>query len=248
MDNKKISTILGTVLIIIFAATALAFVLVCDKNKRESEAQNQNNVVLNNSDLGNKEKVEQYNGKQENEKIITPEKEVAYEINPETPVCDRKSSSVFWDESKNGYYYIKNSNYFTFSYPCKYNIHFSDMGSFYYLSKSSNINERIIITGSKHENNRTDGIKKIYSKSQTQILNKKLNIKYDYKVYSIQIDKDAEQKCGECLEYAGHTYNGVEIKANNDPYYYYFQADSAIDKEELFKIAESFTYNLIEER
>ncbi|MGW8185224.1 MAG: hypothetical protein ACWGHO_03915 [Candidatus Moraniibacteriota bacterium] len=251
MINKKVSTIAGS-LIIIAIVIALGFVFFLNKEK---EMQNQNNVVLNNSGLGNKEEMKQGEEKtnedatnSENKNSINSEKEKTYEANPETPFCNEKSNLVFWDESKNGYYYLKGSNYFTFSYPCNYNIHFSDMGSFYYLNKSNNINERIVITGSKYENERINIVKKIYSKSQSQILDKKLNIDYDYKVYSIQIDKNAEQKCGECLEYAGYTYNGVEIKANNNPYYYYFQADSIIDKEELFKIAESFTYNIIEKK
>ncbi|KKP67069.1 MAG: hypothetical protein UR66_C0023G0004 [Candidatus Moranbacteria bacterium GW2011_GWE1_35_17] len=245
--NKKISTIAGSLIIVAIAA-ALGFSFL-STNKKE-EMQNKNNVILNNSGLGNKEEVNKSdeNINSENKKSISPEEEKTYEVNPETPVCDEKSNLISWDESRNGYYYLKGNDYFTFSYPCNYNIHFSDMGSFYYLNKSNNINERIVVTRSKYENERINIVKKIYSKSQSQILDKKLNIDYDYKVYSIQIDKNAEQKCGECLEYAGYTYNGVEIKANNNPYYYYFQADSVIDKEELFKVAESFTYNIIEKK
>lgn len=250
MMNKKISTVAGIIIILaIVGAISISFLI---SNKQKEAVQN--NIVLNNSVSENKEERKQEekktseNANGENKKSVTLEEEKTYEVNPEMPACDEKSNLVYWDESKNGYYYLKGSDYFTFSYPCDYNIHFSDMGSFYYLNKSNNINERIVVTRSKYENERINIVKKIYSKSQSQILDKKLNIDYDYKVYSIQIDKNAEQKCGECLEYAGYTYNGVEIKANNNPYYYYFQADSVIDKEELFKIAESFTYNIIEKK
>ncbi|EKE11421.1 MAG: hypothetical protein ACD_15C00082G0001 [uncultured bacterium] len=40
MDNKKISTKLGVAIIIIFAITVIAFVLVCDKNRETVEIKN----------------------------------------------------------------------------------------------------------------------------------------------------------------------------------------------------------------
>jgi len=55
MINKKISTIAGS-LVIIAIATAIGFVFLSNKEKG---AQNQNNVVLDNLELGNKEKVKQ---------------------------------------------------------------------------------------------------------------------------------------------------------------------------------------------
>lgn len=62
MINKKISTIAGSLIIIAIVA-ALDFSFLAS-NKKE-ETQNQNNVVLNNSDLENKEGV-----KQKEEKIV----------------------------------------------------------------------------------------------------------------------------------------------------------------------------------
>ena len=54
MDNKKISTSLGTILIIIFAATALAFVLVYENNRRANEVKNDSvKVVENNKKIEN---------------------------------------------------------------------------------------------------------------------------------------------------------------------------------------------------
>ncbi|MDX9913854.1 MAG: hypothetical protein RBS77_04705 [Candidatus Moranbacteria bacterium] len=69
MINKKVSTVAGS-LIILAIVIAIGFVFL-SSNKKEKEMQDQNNVVLNNSDLGNKEEVKQEevveNKKKENE-------------------------------------------------------------------------------------------------------------------------------------------------------------------------------------
>ncbi|EKE11407.1 MAG: hypothetical protein ACD_15C00084G0008 [uncultured bacterium] len=54
MDNKKISTSLGTVLIIIFAATALAFVLMYENKRRANEVQSDSVKVVENNKINNK--------------------------------------------------------------------------------------------------------------------------------------------------------------------------------------------------
>lgn len=64
MINKKISTIAGS-LIILAIVTALGFSFLAS-NKKEG-TQNQNNVVLDNSELGNKEAIKQEDAQKENE-------------------------------------------------------------------------------------------------------------------------------------------------------------------------------------
>ena len=64
MENKNISTKLGVAIITIFAITILAFVMVWENNKK-SATQHQNNIVLDNSELGNKKEL-----KQEKENVI----------------------------------------------------------------------------------------------------------------------------------------------------------------------------------
>ncbi len=66
MINKKISTIAGS-LMIIAIVVALGFVFFIGKEKA---TQSQNNAILNNSDIGNKEEI-----KQEEEKVIEENKE-----------------------------------------------------------------------------------------------------------------------------------------------------------------------------
>ncbi|EKE11840.1 MAG: hypothetical protein ACD_15C00016G0015 [uncultured bacterium] len=54
MDNKKISTSLGTVLIIIFSATALAFVLMYENKRRANEVKSDSMKVVENNKMENK--------------------------------------------------------------------------------------------------------------------------------------------------------------------------------------------------
>lgn len=176
----------------------------------------------------------------QSQESINSKKDVSHNIEPEKTICDKKDNLIHWDESKNGYYHTRNSNYFTFSYPCNYEINFSDKGSFYYLKQAIDPDNKIYILRSLYDNARINGVKKLYPNSHSEILDKKINTKYPYKIYNIKIDSN-EQVCGECIENPGHEYNGIEIKVS-DKLYYYFQSDSEIYKEELFNIAESFVY------
>ena len=68
MDNKKISTILGTVLIIIFSATALAFVLVHENKQSKSEINNNVAVISENLHPEENKKIETENKNKQDDK------------------------------------------------------------------------------------------------------------------------------------------------------------------------------------
>ncbi|EKE11222.1 MAG: hypothetical protein ACD_15C00114G0001 [uncultured bacterium] len=102
MDNKKISTILGTVLIIIFAATALAFVLVYENKQSKSEINNNVAVISENLQP------------EENKKNETENKQSPEEVQKELQTLNSEDGNITYTAiSKEDYHsmMIKNDKY-----------------------------------------------------------------------------------------------------------------------------------------
>lgn len=110
MINKKISTIAGSLIILVIAIILGFYFLVSNKKEK---MQNQNSVVLNNSELGNREEVKQENMQKENEGIQNNEaKEITSRISSQVNAnqCDQTEPIIESRLVGNGCYEMKDGH------------------------------------------------------------------------------------------------------------------------------------------
>jgi len=221
--NKKISTEIGLVIIIIIAFILAVLIWIRSQGNKQVPFEIPNQAASHNPTLNQKQSVNSLNG-------------------PQAPTCDTKSNLVNWDESKNSFYYTQGEQYFTLSYPCDYKMGFSDVGSFYTLSNNNRgtaLQYGLNISSAIHPNERVDIVKKLYKKTEVKLLNIKYKTKYSYDAYQVTIDKN-EESPGECIECPGDSYYEIDLKVARDVYYN-FTAPTSFDKNVLKGAVESFS-------
>lgn len=126
MINKKISTIAGS-LIILAIVVALGFVFFSDK---ENEVKNQNNIVSNNSNLGNKEEVKQENKNKEIEVNQNNQtKETNENINSQTNTNQSAQTQPIVESRLvgNGCYEMKDGNVDVYNFRKDFNLDPADI-------------------------------------------------------------------------------------------------------------------------
>ncbi|EKE11282.1 MAG: hypothetical protein ACD_15C00111G0011 [uncultured bacterium] len=132
MDNKKIPTILGTVLIIIFSATALAFVLVYENKRRANEVKSYSVKVVENNQPESKTEIKSAEQASEEAKTSFEEDLKSY------PPMDPKEATRLTNLTKDWKTFKDEEKGYEFKYPSDYSVQIMDPGMHSYIKIVSN--------------------------------------------------------------------------------------------------------------
>jgi ribosomal protein S16 len=162
MDNKNISTKLGVVIIVIFAVTALAFVLVYEKNKKISEVKNNVAITVQEStqpENKRKEEAEKTEPDSPSGKYTSIDNVIEFQYRTDgNPIFEKDGTIQFLplvDKVLNNQYYSYLKDYSIFNFNEK------KYAVMPILSGKNNPDEGIIIFDKKENETLEDAIKKL---------------------------------------------------------------------------------------